>query len=183
MTLADRFIKRVAPTLSRIIGKVRTATSYLTPKDDWVEELKRRLAVFGHPFFASLGRPLVIKKGQADYVCTVEADSDKVEVAVMARYQRNLTSTRKYRTLSDGTRQWAVGSFVYDPDDTHWQHHVYLFESPTGGTDVYAHKETSAEQDPYGHVTDPQVHGDPDGLVRETLDEAHLSYDDSFADR
>jgi hypothetical protein len=175
MTIADDFIKRVAPALSRLIGGIRTASSYLTPKDDWVEGLKRRFALLGDPLLAPLGRPLVAEKGRADYVCTVEADTDKVEVAVMARYQRNLTSTRKYRVI-EGDRDWAVGSFVHDPEDTDWQHHVYLFDNDDGTTDVYAHKETSAEHDPYGHVTDPQVHGDPDGLARGTLEEAHLTY-------
>lgn len=49
MTVADKFIARVAPALSTTIGYIRTGTSYLTPKDDWVEALRRRLAVAGNP--------------------------------------------------------------------------------------------------------------------------------------
>jgi hypothetical protein len=178
MTIADSFIKRVAPTLSTIIGYIRGATAHLSPKDDWVEGLKRRLAVAGDRFTRPLGRPLIYEKGQADYFCSAEASPDSIERAIMPRYQRNLTSTRKYRRLSDGSRQWADGSFVYDPDDTDWQHHVYIFPSKhtDGQTDVYGHKETSAEADPYGHVTDEQTHGDPARRVRLLLKEAGIEY-------
>jgi hypothetical protein len=176
MTIANKLIKRVAPTLSTIIGYIRGATAYLTPKDDWVESLKRRLVVPLDKFTRPFGRPLVYEKGRADYFCTAEADSDKVEVAIAPRYQRNLTSTRKYRVLEDGARDWAVGSWVLDPADTEWQHHVYLFDNGDGTTDLYGHKETSAEKDPYGHVTDEQVHGDPDGIARGKLEEAGVQY-------
>jgi hypothetical protein len=178
MSIANSFIKRVAPALSTIIGYIRGATAYLTPKDDWVESLKRRLAVPLDKFTRPFGRPLVYEKGRADYFCSAEASPDSIERAIMPRYQRNLTSTRKYRRLSDGSRQWADGSFVYDPDDTDWQHHVYIFPSKhtDGQADLYGHKETSAEKDPYGHVTDEQVHGDPDGITRGKLDEAGIQY-------
>lgn len=177
MSIADKFIKRVAPALSTTIGYIRTATSYLTPKDDWVEGLKRRLAVAGDPFFRPLGRPLIFECHDDDYFATAQAESDKVEVALFLQFQRNLTSTRKYRTV-DGDRDWADGSWVYDPDDTEWQLHVYLFDNGDGTTDLYAHKETSAEKDPYGHVTDPQTHGDPDGIVKDVLRKFDIEYKD-----
>jgi hypothetical protein len=178
MSLANKFIKRVAPALRAAITYIRTATSYLSPKDDWVEGLKRRLAVALDPLTRPLGRRLIHEKGQADYFCSAEASPDSIERGIMPRYQRNLTSTRKYRRLSDGSRQWADGSFVYDPEDTDWQHHVYIFPSKhtDGQTDVYGHKETSAEADPYGHVTDEQTHGDPARRVRLLLNEAGIEY-------
>lgn len=176
MSVADNFIRQVATPLSKIIGTVRDVTSYLTPEDDWVEELKRRLTVFADPIFRPLGRALIFECHDEDYFTTANADSDKVESALYPRYQRNLTSTRKFRLIG-GERDWADGSYVYDPDDTEWQHHVYLFYNEGGTTDLYGHKETSAEKDPYGHVTDSQIHGDPDGIARGTLEEAHISHD------
>jgi hypothetical protein len=175
MSLANKFIKRVAPALRAAITQVRTATSYLSPKDDWVEGLKRRLAVAIDPFTRPLGRKLIHEKGEADHFCTAEATSDEVETAIFPRYQRNLTSTRKFRR-DEGRRDWADGSFVYDPENREWQHHVYLFDNDDGTADVYGHKETSAESDPYGHVMDPQVHGDPNGIVRGKLEEAGIEY-------
>jgi len=175
MSIANKFIHRVASPLSKTIGYIRTGTSYLTPKDDWVEGLKRRLTLLGDPIFRPLGRPLVFECHDEDYFTTAEVNGDKVEAALHTRYQRNLTSTRKYRVI-DGERDWANGSYVVDPDDTEWQHHVYIFDNGDGTTDVYGHKETSAEKDPYGHVTDKQYHGDPLGIARGTLDEAHIKY-------
>jgi len=176
MSTADKFIKRVAPTLSTAIGYIRTGTSYLTPQDDWVEGLKRRAALAGDPFLAPFGRPLVFECHDKDYFATAKENSDKVEVALFSKYQRNLTSTRKYR-VKNGKRDWADGSWVHDPDDTEWQHHVYLFDRPDGGTDLYGHKETSAEHDPYGHVTDNQTHGDPDGIARGELEKFIIQHD------
>jgi hypothetical protein len=175
MSVADLFIRRFEYAVSTAVGTLRTASSYLTARDDWVEGLRRRLAVTLDPVLSPLGRPLIAEKGRADRVCVVDASPDAVERALLARYQRNLASTRKYR-LRDGERDWAVGSFVYDPDDTDWQHHVYLFDNGDGTTDLYAHKEASAASDPYGHVTKPQIHGDPDGIARGTLEEAHFEY-------
>jgi len=177
MSIANRFIKRVAPHLSTTIGYIRYATSYLTPKDDWVEGLKKRAALKVHPFVAPLGRPLIKEKPDAEQFATTDVDSDAVEVALHGRYQRNLTSTRKYR-MQDGKRDWAVGSWVYDPEDTKWQHHVYLFERPDGGADLYAHKEKSAEKEPYGHVTHGHYRGDPDSTARTELERAGIEYTD-----
>jgi len=176
VSTADKFIKLQASALSTVIGYIRDGTSYLTPQDDWVEGLKRRLALIGDPFLRPLGRPLVFECHDQDYFATAKVNSDKVENAIYPYYQRNLTSTRKFR-LVDGTREWADGSYVHDPDDTEWQHHVYLFDNGDGTTDLYGHKEKSAEADPYGHVTGKQIHGDPDGIARGTLDEAHISHD------
>lgn len=175
MSFAEKFIARTEPYLSTVIGYIRTGTSYLTPKDDWIEGLKRRLAVALHPVTAPLGRNLIFECHDQDHFCIAKADSDTVEKALYPRYQRNFTSTRKYRMV-DGERQWADGSWVHDPDDTEWQHHVYLFNNEDGTTDVYGHKETSAEKDPYGHVTNPQTHGDPDGLARGQLEKHGIDY-------
>jgi hypothetical protein len=91
-------------------------------------------------------------------------------------YQRNLLSSRKYREHHGGGKQWAVGSFVYDPENTDWQQHVYLFPSPNGGTDVYSHREPSVRL-PREHL-DPTTgtHGDPAGIVRTALDDSGIEH-------
>lgn len=167
MSFADRFIRSVEPQLSRILSAVRRIEQYLGPDDDWVERLRRKIWVAADPFLRPLGRPTVAVKSDVDYICTTESDSDSVEVAIHPLYERNTTSTRKCRII-DGALEWAVGSWVYDPPDEPWQHHVYIFENESGGTDVYGHKEDST-RDPVGHVTDPQIHGDPDGHLRNRL--------------
>lgn len=169
MPPADKLIRRFSAVLQAVISFVRAVTSTLGPEDDWVEALRRRLAVGLHPFTAPFGRPLVFEAHEEDRICTVSASPDGVERALATHYQRNFSSTRKYRVV-DGHRQWAAGAWVDDPDDTRWQHHVYLFENPDGGTDVYGHKEISAEKDPHGHVTGRQIHGDPDGRLVGVLD-------------
>lgn len=175
MNPALKFVKRVAPALSTTIGYLRDGIAYLGPEDDWIEGLKRRLAVKVDPFIRPLGRPIIFEAQHEDYFESVEATGDEVEVALMQRYQRNFASTRKYR-LADGERQWASGSFVYDPENTEWQHHVYIFENENGTIDLYGHKETSAEHDPFGHLTDEQYHGDPDGLARGEIEKSGINY-------
>ena len=175
MSLADKFIERAAPALSKIIGYIRTGTSYLGPEDDWVEGLKRRLAVKLDPYTRQYGRPLIFECHDEDYFATAKATADEVELAIASLYQRNLTSTRKYRFI-EGERDWADGSWVYDPDDTDWQHHVYLFENDDGTSDLYGHKEKSAEKDPLGHVMDAQEHGDPDSIARERISTFSIQY-------
>lgn len=168
MKIANKIIKRVEEGLSIAIGGLRKVTSYLTPKDDWVEVMRRRYALAGDKLLRRFGRPLVRKVGSRDYAYTVNATGDKTEEIIMRKYQRNLASTRKFRMVG-GSRDWADGSFVYDPDDTDWQHHVYIFENDNGITDVYAHKEKSAEHDPYGHVTEAAEPGDYKDMVKELL--------------
>jgi hypothetical protein len=176
MNPALRFVKQSATALSTTIGYLRDGMAHLGPEDDWIEGLKLRLAQKADKFIRPLGRPIVFEAQSEDYFGTVEASTDKVEAALMPRYQRNFASTKKYRMIG-GKKQWAVGSFVYDPEDTEWQHHVYLFEIEDGtGCQLYGHKETSAEYDPYGHLTDEQYHGDPDGITRGELDKAGVEY-------
>jgi hypothetical protein len=159
--------------LSRVIGAVRWLERFLGPDDDWVEDDRRKLfewldGKFGHSF--------TMEKGARDYITTADASPDAVERALAsADYQRNLVSTRKYRTHHDGGKQWAVGSWVLDPADTDWQHHVFLFPAPDGGTDVYGHKESTV-RDPVDHVTDGVIPGDPHDHARDALDVVGMGY-------
>jgi hypothetical protein len=169
VSLARRFRK----PLSKILGAVRLVERFLGPEDDWVEDDRRRLfewldGKFGHSF--------TMEKTARDYITTVRASPDAVERALAsAGYQRNLVSTRKYRTHHGGGKQWAVGSYVYDPVDTDWQHHVFLFPAPDGKTDVYGHREATV-RDPVDHVTDGVIPGDPHDHARDALDAAGVRY-------
>jgi hypothetical protein len=188
VSLARRFRK----PLSCVLGAVRRVERFLGPDDDWVEDDRRWLfetldGLAGHSF--------TMEKSARDYITTAHATPDAAEQALHAAgYQRNLASTRKYRTHHGrgsatrgdsgpkrgsaprgGGKQWAVGSWVLDPADTDWQHHVFLFPAPDGGTDVYGHKEATV-RDPVDHVTDGVIPGDPHDHARDALDAAGVGY-------
>jgi hypothetical protein len=186
-SLARRFRK----PLSRILGAVRCLERFLGPDDDWVEDDRR---VLFETLDGLLGHSFTMEKSPRDYITTAHATPDAVEKALdAAGYQRNLVSTRKYRTHHDGGKQWAVGSWVLDPADTDWQHHVFLFPAPDGSTDlsgespdsveneqglscdVYGHKEATV-RDPVDHVTDGVIPGDPHDHARDALDAAGMGY-------
>jgi hypothetical protein len=170
-SLARRFRK----PLSQILGAVRRVERFLGPEDDWVEDDRRKLFEF---LDGKFGHAFTMEKSARDYITTAQASPDAVEVALhRAGYQRNLVSTRKYRTHHAGGKQWAVGSYVYDPVDTDWQHHVFLFPAPDGAADVYGHRETSA-RNPVGHLTDRLTPGDPQARARNALTEADIQYEE-----
>jgi hypothetical protein len=162
--------------LSTLMSLVRRLEGFLGPRDDWVED-DRRILFEAAQYLLGDMHTFTREKGVEDYITTAHADSDVVETALMnSGYDRNLLSTRKYRTHHSGGKQWGVGSFAYDPADTDWQHHVYLFEAPNGGTDVYGHREPSV-RDPDAHLDkNSGVHGDPNGRVATALDAVGVEY-------
>jgi len=168
--------KRLDPYLELVIPSVRRVERFLGPEDDWVEDDRRILYEAAQRHLGHLHK-FTREKGRYDYATTAHADPNAVERALSRHgYQRNLASSRKYRTHHGGGKQWAVGSYVFDPTDTDWQHHVYLFPSPDGGTDVYGHRETSVREGSE-HVTNTnQTHGDPNGRVRGLLSEAGIPF-------
>lgn len=191
MSVAKRFIKKFESTIKKGIAALRKGASYLKPSDDWVEGVRLRILTTLHPIFNFLGRPLTFHCHDEDYMYRVAKGSDTVEKAIHPTYQRNLSSTRKYRYIdehgkpvpkgeedTDSTKQWAVGSWVLDPDDTEWQHHVYLFNAGSFGDqycDIYGHKEPSAEIDPSEHTSGWQRFGDPDENVLPLLADAGIT--------
>lgn len=168
MAFAIGLAKSLEPLLRSILGVVRSIETSLGPDDDWVEDDRR---VLYEAFDDALGHATTMEKSEEDYVTTAHTGQNAIEeLLYKAGYRRNLASTRKYRTHHDGGKQWACGSWVFDPEDTMWQHHVYLFRAPNGFCDIYAHRETSV-RDPIGHLTDEQVHGDPNDRIRGILHE------------
>lgn len=171
---------KLDPFLELVIPPVRRAERFLGPEDDWVEDDRRILYEAAQRHLGHL-HTFTREKGRGDYVTTVKADPDTVEEALMGPYQRNLVSTRKYRTYHDGGKQWACGSFVIDgiAGDHGYveQHHVYIFETADGHTDVHAHRETSATEGDE-HLTETnQEQGDPHVLFN-VFDRAGLAYED-----
>jgi len=169
---------RLDPYLEPLMAAVRRAEGVLGPEDDWVEDDRRILYEAAQRHLGQY-HTFLREKGRGDYVTTVHASPDAVESVLMGPYQRNLVSTRKYRTHHDGGRQYAVGSFVIDNlRGEHGyveQHHVYLFEAPNGATDVYAHRETSATEGAE-HLTEThQEHGAPHELF-DIFDRAGFEY-------
>jgi hypothetical protein len=165
--------------LEPVMGAVRYAEEFLGPDDDWVEDDRRIAYEAAQRFFGDY-HTFITEKKRDDYFTTAHADSDAVEVALdNAGYNRNLASKRGYRTHHDGGKQWADGAYskpVAASGDLQRQHHVYLFEAPSGRTDIYGHTETSVVEGAE-HLTEMNlVHGDPLGLTFDALDKAHIDY-------
>jgi hypothetical protein len=176
--MIQRSIDRFSGQLSTILSTVRRQEQKLGPSAHGLVAPRARLWQAVDPIFRAGGRPAVRPKGVADYVTTVDVSREQVEQALWPKYHRNFLSTKKYRWRKAGDtfeRDWAIGSWVYDPEETDTQHHVYLFESPDGGIDLYAHREASV-RNPGEHTTGRQTHGDPDGRARARLEDASLDY-------
>lgn len=167
MTLATRLIETFEPLLRPLFAGVRRLETLLGPEDDWVEDDRRVLFEAADSILRPRGRPTIRAVGDADHVGTVPRSPDAVErVLAEEGYQRNILSSRKYREHHTGGRQWAVGSWVLDPiGDTDDQHHVYLFPSKDGATDVYAHREASVTEPDEHHGGDGMERGVPMGLI------------------
>lgn len=111
------------------------------------------------------GRPLVADKSDASEEFVRHTDATPRTVARRlrsARFDPHLVATAKRRDGQCAHSQWVQ---FHDGEK---QTEVYLFPS-NGGTDVYAHFETSV-RDPEGHLTDEQTPGDPLGAVANALD-------------
>lgn len=168
MSIFIKFLEQAEWAVKRVVTAVRRLTRLLRPQDDWVERWQKRVYVAANPLLKRIGGYSVSKITEADFVGTVEDDSDAVERQLYdAGYQRNLLSSRKYRRIN-GDKQWSDGSFVFDPKQTDTQHHVILFDAADGGTDIYAHKERTV-RDPDGHMTVEQTRGDPDNRLHSIL--------------
>lgn len=161
MPIASRAIDVAEPLLRPTLAGVRGLETRLGPDDDWVETDRRVLFEVADRILRPLGRPTIRQVGTDDYVATVAATADRIEEVLAANdYQRNLLSTRKYRTHHQGGRQWAAGSWVLDETHTRWQHHVYLFPyRDERATDVYAHREPSVRSPSAHHGGNEIVHG------------------------
>jgi len=163
------------------MGAVRRAERFLGPEDDWVEDDRRILFEAAQRHLGHL-HAFAYEKGPAEYLTTVECSPDEFETAIMPPYQRNLASARKYRTYHGGGKQWACGSFAIDglrSDDSKFveQHHVYIFETEDGHTDVHTHRETSVTEGAE-HLTESNQHNADPHVLFDILDREGLAYHD-----
>lgn len=176
MTIA----KTLDPILEPLMGAVRRAERFLGPEDDWVEDDRRIVFEAAQRLLGGLHN-FVYHKGDEEYVTTVKCSPDEFEEAIMPPYQRNLASARKYRTYHGGGKQWACGSFSLDVGEGESglseQHHIYIFETEDGHTDVHAHRETSVTEGAEHLTESHQRDADPHNLFG-ILDRAGLEYED-----
>lgn len=160
--------------LHQAVTYIRFFEETLGPSDDWVEDDRRILYEAIDPL---LPWRAIREKGTADYITSTQVGSDRIERALYAQgYRRNLLSSRKYRTHHGGGKQWAVGSWVFDPEGTAWQHHVYLFDRRSGGTDIYGHREPSV-RNPSQHLDlSTGTPGDPNNRLRDALSAEGIAF-------
>ena len=136
------------PILEQIARLVRRFEQSLGPEDDWVEDDRRILFEAAQRHLSGL-HTFVYEMGTADYVFTVDMNHEQFERLLLedGGYNRNLMSARKYREHHNGGKQWATGSYsklvTESSDNLKRQHHVFIFPTEDGRTDVYAHEETS----------------------------------------
>lgn len=168
------------PILEPLMAAVRRAERFLGPEDDWVEDDRRILFEAAQRHLGHL-HPFAYEKNTSEYVTTVKCSPDELEAAIMPPYQRNLASARKYRTYHGGGKQWACGSFVIDnlrgDGGLVEQHHVYIFETEDGYTDVHAHRETSVTEGAE-HLTDSHQNDADPHVLFDILDRRGLAYHD-----
>lgn len=182
MTMNVRqLIRQYNRPLGILIGFIRLGEAFLEPDDDYVEKGRRRVFETAQRLFGDY-HTFIYNIGNADYVTTVDMTPDELEELLWENgYKRNLVSARKYRIPPDGAKQWAHGSWALYNNEGH-QHHVYIFESKDGGTDLYAHTEDNAT-DPAAHlhVEDDEddiagmKHADPAALL-ELFDNTSIEY-------
>ncbi len=115
---------------------------------------------------------LISHKGgrdDAEYIETV----DKSVKEVFTQLNKNggsphILCSIKKRPNPDGEgTQYSAAHILWLKGNN--QNEAYLFENDDGSTDVYAHRET-AVTDPVGHMSDKQVDGDPENIIRPALE-------------
>jgi hypothetical protein len=130
------------------------------------------------PIFRRRGRPLIrwkkYNKNDAEYVRWTPESPRKVGKIIQSDFTPHLIATAKYRDIPRGT-QPAHSQYRQLHDDGA-QTELILFAGIDGGTDVYAHVETSVE-DVEGHLTDKQFQGD----ARAAFKQAYLGRVDDDA--
>ena len=160
--------------LTYLLSAVRYCERFLGPDDDWIEEDRRIAHEAAQRLFGDY-HTFVHEEKPQNYVTTVDVDDDTVEQIIHPYYQRNIAASRKYRDHHDGGKQWAVGSYVFDPPSKEWQHHVTLYPTADGRTDVYSHTETSVREG-FDHLSDGVSKRGNEKELFTLLNKASVSY-------
>jgi len=106
-------------------------------------------------------------RDDAEFVKTI----DKSPKAIAQRLCRNggdlhLLASMKRRPATHGDPLTAAHVVFYHGE--RMQTEAYIFRNDDGSSDLYAHTETSTS-DPDGHLTDEQLDGDTEGIVKDAL--------------
>ena len=156
---------------------------FIGPSDDWVERVKRKWILRLDPILRRVWRPFTTRKYKDEYVCSVMISPDELERKVFeGGYVENDVSTVKYRVLSGSTHQYSVGQMKFSEPDSNRQWHLYIFPGHGKyGADCYQHGEEDWNPieggTPEDHLKSEQIPGDPESVLRDTLDEQEVSYE------
>lgn len=147
--------------------------TFLSHKSTWVFWGRRFFWPLLDARYRNQGRPFLRCKDIDEYVLSVSDPLPEINKSFdQFGYDISIASTLKYRTLTDGTTQKSVASWVYRESlDAKWQQHAYVFPSigVSGGYDIYHHKEISTTHDPVEHTDGERVQGDPDGILNQVF--------------
>ena len=126
------------------LSAVRVVERYCGPYTQVLEEIRKILFRGAHVVGGHI-HPIVYHKDTEDYLVSTSLSPTAVTALLYPTYHRNFMSSVKYRTYN-GDSQYTHSSWVYDPTDEPTQHHVYIFPTDAGGTDIYTHTETSVRE-------------------------------------
>ena len=167
LIVAVAYLRRVGPRRAISAETIRNIVQPLAERrlSDDVRKLTRQKALPGN---------------SDEYVTSVSVGLLTLAKALWSfGFRWNPISTKKFRQLKDGSKQYAVLSVALrESVVADAQLHVYIFPTVQGtGYDVYAHLE--------GNVTDPadhsggdeQIGGDPDGALLDALAKADIGHE------
>jgi len=126
------------------LSAVRVVEQYCGPAAQSLEQIRKTVFRVADTYYGDT-HPFVYEKGTQDYLTTTSLSPTAVTALLYPTYHRNFASSVKYR-IQDGEPQYTHSSWVYDPAAEPTQHHVYIFPTDAGGTDIYAHTETSVRE-------------------------------------
>lgn len=167
LILAVAYLRRVGPRQAIALEQLRNIVQPLAER-----RLKDKVR--------KLTRPKGLPDESEEYVASVSAGLLRVaKVLWKAGFRWNPISTKKFRILEDGSKQYAVLSVALrESVVAESQLHVYIFPSVSGeGYDLYAHREAN-NTDPEAHSGGKElVPGDTDGELRDALAHAGIGYE------
>jgi hypothetical protein len=122
------------------------------------------------PLTRALWKPLAWRKRPDEYICTVDTSLRVLTARLYAGGWRwNPVSSKKYRVLADGGRQYTVMTLAWRESlRARWQYHIYVFPAADGeGYDVYCHREWNYLASPRRHFTGSQTTPDESAVLND----------------
>lgn len=157
-------IAAVAAGVAALAGTVFLASSRdtLGADDDYWEPIRQRVWPVLHRPLSAVGGYALAYATSSQYTATVPLDEEALEreLEEMGFYRNPVAALKRA-----GDRRLSEGSWVYRQADeplafgwmppgflATWQLHVTVFESPSGGLDLYAHHELNPWRHPLKHL-------------------------------